>query len=307
VDEIEALEDELETLEKKEEEEKKSFSELKTQRSELESDVAEKRRSRKELTEQKFVIQKKIANLQVEKARSETQIDDLQKQADEFKDIKERLELSAEKLQEIITSSLYEIRKLGPVNMKAIEEYGTISVEFEEMKKKLNKLLEEKESITKTIDEVEKKRTKKFSSTLMEIRDHFSKIYKDLTGGHGTIRLEEENNIDSGLVIEASPEGKRVLDLDVMSGGEKTVTSLAFLFAIMQHYSSPFYVLDEVDAALDKANTRKIANLVKKYSKTIQFIVISHNDITTSSADKVFGVSMQDGASKIFGLDMPRS
>ncbi len=119
--------------------------------------------------------------------------------------------------------------------------------------------------------------------------------------------MEIEDNIDSGLIIEASPEGKKILNLDSMSGGEKTLTSLAFLFAIMQHYSSPFYVLDEVDAALDKANTRKIVNLVKKYSNETQFIVITHNDFTIQEADKVFGVSMESGVSKIFGIEMPRT
>lgn len=99
--------------------------------------------------------------------------------------------------------------------------------------------------------------------------------------------------------------GKKVLNLDVMSGGEKTVTSLTFLFAIMQHSASPFYVLDEIDAALDKANTNKIANLIKNYSKNVQFIVITHNDITIAMADKVFGVSMEEGASKVFGIRMP--
>ncbi|MBI5061358.1 MAG: AAA family ATPase [Candidatus Aenigmarchaeota archaeon] len=201
---------------------------------------------------------------------------------------------------------MLEIKKIGPVNMRAIEEYDIFAVEFEELRKKLDKLLEEKEYILKTIAEIETRRTEKFTETMEEIKKNFSQIYKDMTGGYSTIRLEEENNIDSGLLIEASPEGKRIVDLDAMSGGEKTVTSLAFLFAIMQHYSSPFYILDEVDAALDKANTRKIVNLVKKYSKHVQFIVISHNDIMTSSADRVFGVTMEEGNSKIFGIEMPK-
>jgi chromosome segregation protein len=91
-----------------------------------------------------------------------------------------------------------------------------------------------------------------------------------------------------------------------MSGGEKTMASLSFLFAIMQHYASPFYVLDEIDAALDKANTKKVANLIKKYSKNVQFIVISHNDFTIAEAEKVFGVSMEDGVSRVFGIDMTK-
>ena len=91
-----------------------------------------------------------------------------------------------------------------------------------------------------------------------------------------------------------------------MSGGEKTLTSLAFSFGVMHYYSAPFYVLDEVDAALDKANTKKISDLVKKYSNVVQIIVITHNDLMIQDSDKVFGVSMEDGVSKVFGIEMPR-
>jgi chromosome segregation protein len=91
-----------------------------------------------------------------------------------------------------------------------------------------------------------------------------------------------------------------------MSGGEKTLTSLAFLFAIMQYKYAPFYVLDEIDAALDKANTKKVTSVIKKYSKDVQFIIITHNDITIMEADKVFGVSISEGVSKVFGIEMPK-
>ena len=84
------------------------------------------------------------------------------------------------------------------------------------------------------------------------------------------------------------------------------MTSLAFLFSILEYYSAPFYILDVMDAALDKANVKKIVSLVKKYSKDRQFIVITHNDFTIQEADKVFGVSMEDGASKVFGIEMPK-
>ena len=123
------------------------------------------------------------------------------------------------------------------------------------------------------------KRYDKFMQTFNEISNHFSQIYKDMMNGVGTLRLEEENNISSGLMIEASPAAKKVLNIDSMSGGEKTMTSLAFLFGVMHYYAAPFYVLDEVDAALDKANTKKISDLAKKYSDSVQIIVITHNDL----------------------------
>jgi len=189
--------------------------------------------------------------------------------------------------------------------MKAIDEYQMINVEFEELKKKLDGLLEEKEAVLNIVTEVEKRRYEKFMETFTEISVNFLKIYNDMTNGDGLLRLEIDGNIDSGLIIEANPSGKKILNLDSMSGGEKTLTSLAFLFAVMQHYSAPFYVLDEIDAALDKANTRKIDNLIKKYAGTVQFIIITHNDLTISEAEKVFGVSMEGGISKVFGIEMP--
>jgi len=241
-----------------------------------------------------------------EKARVEADLDNIRIEYDDYKDVTEFYSLSKEELQEKVRSALIELNRLGPVNLKAIEEFGIMNVEFEELKKKLDRLLEEKDAIMNVVKDVEQKRYSKFMETFSSISANFSKIYNDMTtGGIGRLRLEEDNNIDSGLVIESSPVGKKILNLDVMSGGEKTLTSLSFLFAVMQHSAAPFYILDEVDAALDKANSRKIANLIKAYSSHVQFLVITHNDITISMADKVFGVSMEDGVSKIFGIEMP--
>src|SRR3989344_3073412 len=115
--------------------------------------------------------------------------------------------------------------------MKSLDEYSSLNIEFEELKKKLDKLLEEKDAIMAVVKDVETRRYSKFTETMNFINTNFSKVYKDLTGGEGRLRLEEDNNIDSGLLIEASPPGKKILNMDSMSGGEKTMTSLAFLFS----------------------------------------------------------------------------
>ena len=106
-------------------------------------------------------------------------------------------------------------------------------------------------------------------------------------------------------MIEASPPGRKVLNIDAMSGGEKTMTALAFLFAIQTFRPAPFYILDEIDAALDKPNTKKMNEFIKLKRKKAQFIVISHNDTTIQAADCVYGVSMEDGESKLIGIKMP--
>jgi len=297
---------ELENLKKKEAAEREQVKDLYAARDEIEKAASEIKKHRSEFVEQKFSLQNRSNRIEIDKAKSESRIQELSDRAKEFKDVEKLLDLPQDELSEIIRSRANAIRELGPINMRAIDDYNVMSVEFQEMKSKLDKLLEEKTSIIKTIEEVEKHRQEKFTSTLTTIALNFSTIYKDLTGGIGQVRLEDPLNIDSGLVVEASPAGKNVIDLDVMSGGEKTVTSLAFLFAILQHYASPLYVMDEVDAALDKPNTRKVAALLHKYSKSVQFLVITHNDITTSAADKVFGVAMEDGASKVFGIELPK-
>jgi chromosome segregation protein len=107
------------------------------------------------------------------------------------------------------------------------------------------------------------------------------------------------------LLIEASAKGKKLMNIDAMSGGEKTLTALAFLFAIQKFSPAPFYVLDEIDAALDKPNTKKTVELIKKYSDNSQFIVITHNEATIQEADSVYGVSMEEGESRLVGIKMP--
>ncbi|MFH0836575.1 MAG: LAGLIDADG family homing endonuclease [Candidatus Aenigmatarchaeota archaeon] len=305
LNEIDMLEEHMAVLKKKKEQEEKKFTETKQERSELDQTLDEMKIVIKGLNQQKYATQSQMTKNQIDLARLETVLSDLNKKFKEFKDVELFTDIDKPEIQRKISYCIAEIRKLGHVNVKAIEEYTSISMEFEQMKKKLDSLIEEKNSIIKTIAEIETRRQEKFRSTLDLIKKNFTQIYFDMVGGAGNVRLEDEANIDSGLVIEASPAGTRVVDLDVMSGGEKTMASLSFLFAILHHYSSPFYVLDEVDAALDKINTKKVANLVKKYSKKIQFIVISHDDITISAADKVFGIAKQDGVSKIFGIDLP--
>jgi chromosome segregation protein len=305
-DEIDEIEKELEKLKSLEKEESADVQKLQASRDKEDKLLEDMRKRRKDAYEERMSLQNNISKDRIERARIEAGLDNTRIEYEDYKDVTEFYTFSQEELQEKVRSAIIEINRLGPVNLRAIEEFDTLNVEFEELKKKLDKLLEEKDAIYKVFQDIEQRRYAKFMETFNSINLNYSKTYSDLSGGGiGRLRLEEENNIDSGLVIEASPVGKKILNLDVMSGGEKTLTSLAFLFAIMQHSASPFYILDEVDAALDKTNTNKIANLLKNYSKTVQFIVITHNDITIGQADKVFGVSMEDGVSRVFGVELP--
>ena len=304
--EIEKMESQLDDLRAQEQEETQEVVKLQSARSQEEKELDEYRKRHKEIYEERMVLQSMVSRSRIEKAKLDASMDNLTIELEEFSDVEKFFDQSIEELQERVRRCLIEINQLGPVNLKAIEEFGMTSVEFEQLRQKLDRLLEEKDAVMNIVKDVEKRRFEKFMETFTEISQNFLRIYKDMTSGEGMLRLEEEGNIDTGLVIEANPSGKKIVNLDAMSGGEKTLASLSFLFAVMQHKSAPFYVLDEIDASLDKANTRKIANLIKKYSKTLQFIVITHNDLTIADADKVFGVSIEGGVSKVFGIEMPK-
>lgn len=303
--EMETLEKNVKELEKSKDEESNVVKELELKKKKIEEDMNKLKSGRKETFELRTNIQAELNRLKIVKARLEVSLDNLKLKMEEFKDVKKFIKGEENKLKERIEVLVKEINSLGPVNLKAIDEFKTINVEFMELKKKLEKLLEERDAILKTAEEIESKRKEKFYSVLNVVKNNFSKIYHDLTNGEGDLVLEEEGNIDSGLIIQVNPMGKKILDIDSISGGEKTITAIAFLFSIQMRDSSPFYVFDEVDAALDKENTTKITKMIKKYSDKIQFVVISHNDIMISEAKEVFGISIENGVSKIFGIKLP--
>jgi chromosome segregation protein len=199
------------------------------------------------------------------------------------------------------------IQEMGHVNMKALEDFGSFREEFDEFKGKVDKIVEEKRSIEETIAKIEEKRMSAFMATLTGVARNFKEVYRDLTGGEADLELQDPKSLDSGLIIKANPAGKKLLHMDSMSGGEKTLTAFAFVFAIQKHRPAPFYVLDEADAALDKRNTERIVRLLKKQAKDAQFIVISHNDTLVRGADSLYGITMDAGESKIMAVELPQN
>jgi len=156
------------------------------------------------------------------------------------------------------------------------------------------------------IEKIEEKRREVFNKCLQAVSNEFHKMFHEMTGGGASLSLEDPNNLESGLVIQVNFADKRPLNIDSLSGGEKALTALAFMFAIQRYKPAPFYILDEVDAALDKQNSIRIAELIKKLSRDSQFIAISHNDQTLKYGDVIYGCSMVEGESKIIGLEMPK-
>jgi len=156
------------------------------------------------------------------------------------------------------------------------------------------------------IAQIEEKRKEMFYKAMIELSTKFDEIFFKMTGGHASVTLEDPQNLESGLLIQATPAGKNLLNIDSMSGGEKSITALAFLFAVQAYRPAPFYILDEIDAALDKENSKKVAVLIKSLSQEAQFIVISHNDLIIKSGDRIYGCTMEKSESKIIALELPK-
>ncbi|MGD2072892.1 MAG: AAA family ATPase, partial [Candidatus Thorarchaeota archaeon] len=165
-----------------------------------------------------------------------------------------------------------------------------------------------RESILEFIAEVESQKKTVFLEAYWKVAENFARIFAELSpGGSGTLSLEdEEDPFNGGLDIEASPQGKELKRVEAMSGGEKALTALAFVFAVQQYKPAPFYVFDEIDAHLDDENVARVSELIKRASENTQFIVITLRDVMMATADILYGVSMTEGISKIVSVELER-
>jgi chromosome segregation protein len=199
------------------------------------------------------------------------------------------------------------LENIGEVNPTAIEAYTEMKSRYDFILEQKTDLVNAKESLLATIEEVENTANSKFRETFDLVRENFAQVFKALFTEEDTcdLRLTDPDNIaDSGIEIYAQPKGKRPSTLTQLSGGEKTLTSTAFLFAIYLIKPAPFCILDEVDAPLDDANVGKFTQMIRKFSDNSQFIIVTHNKQTMSAVDVIYGVTMQEaGVSKLVPVD----
>lgn len=221
-----------------------------------------------------------------------------------FKDVKLKKGISVNELNDQIRDFERMQKQMGNVNMKALEIYEKIKEEYQTILEKTEKLKQEKQDVLNMIQEIELNKKGLFMKTFNVIHENFKNIFSMIsTKGSAHLEIEDEENVfNAGVDIKVKLTSKKYLDIAALSGGEKTLAALAFIFAIQEYQPAPFYLLDEVDAALDKNNSELLSKLVAKYSETAQYIVISHNDAIISNADQIYGVSMQEGVSKIVSL-----
>jgi chromosome segregation protein len=194
---------------------------------------------------------------------------------------------------------------MGPVNMMALEEYRETTERHTFLDAQRKDLISSIENTIATIREIDEVSRQKFQEAFTKINENFQTTFKKLFGGgHAFMKLtDEENSAESGIDVVASPPGKRLQSVLLLSGGEKALTALALLVGIFQYTPSPFCILDEVDAPLDEANIGRFTELVKEMSIKTQFVLITHSKKTMSIAPVLYGVTMQEpGVSKLVSV-----
>jgi chromosome segregation protein len=194
-----------------------------------------------------------------------------------------------------------ELRQMGPINPLAVEEYATQCERHELLQSQLEDVKAARRDLGDIIRSVDEEIVTMFSAAFADTEEHFSDLIATLfPGGSGRLRLTEpEDMLHTGIEIEARPSGKSVRRLSLLSGGERSLTSLAFLFAVFRARPSPFYLLDEVEAALDDVNLCRFVDLVTEFRQEAQLLVVSHQKRTMEAADCLYGVSMPPGGSSI--------
>ncbi|RLL45288.1 chromosome segregation protein SMC [Oceanobacillus piezotolerans] len=216
----------------------------------------------------------------------------------------EKAENIAEAKEEVKALKLA-IESLGNVNLGAIDEYERVSERYSFLSEQRNDLVEAKNTLFAVIAEMDDEMEKRFDSTFTQIKDQFGVVFRQLFGGgHAELKLTDPKNLlDTGVDIIAQPPGKKLQNLGLLSGGERALTAIALLFAILRVRPVPFCILDEVEAALDEANVSRFAKYVKLYSENTQFIVITHRKGTMEEADVLYGVTMQEsGVSRMVSV-----
>jgi chromosome segregation protein len=202
-----------------------------------------------------------------------------------------------------------QIQELGPINNLAIEEYKDLKKRFEYYINQKNDIEKAREDIISVIGEINQQSIDMFLQTFKEIEKNFSEIFRQLfNGGNATIELTDVDNVlESGIDIIVRPPGKKNKNINVLSGGERSLIAVSLLFAIYMVKASPFCFLDEIDAALDEENIGRFIRLLQRFSRTTQFVIVSHNKKTMSVGDTLYGVTMEEpGVSKVVSFKMDK-
>ncbi|MFD0671777.1 chromosome segregation protein SMC [Cohnella sp. GCM10027633] len=236
--------------------------------------------------------------------RMDVELDNLLRKLTEEYEIGFELAKERYPVPEDVVSTQHEVRdmkrkiaSLGDVNLGAIEEYKRVFERYQFLSEQENDLIEAKTKLHGIIREMDEEMSKRFLTTFSEIRKHFVVVFSRMFGGGRAdlVLAEPDKPLDTGIDIVAQPPGKKLQNLQLLSGGERALTAIALLFAILNVKPVPFCVLDEVEAALDEANVSRYAQYMREFSDSTQFIVVTHRKGTMEEADVLYGVTMEEG------------
>ncbi len=272
-------------------------------------------RVREELSEQKSGLDKEVYRLNAQREKLEGALESqINYMWDEYEiTLTDAASLRDETLTDLpemkreISSLKDQIRKLGDVNVNAIEDYKNLMERYGFLKGQHDDLVEAEQTLLGIIQELDTAMRKQFQEKFGQICREFDKVFKELFGGgKGTLELQEEEDIlEAGIRIIAQPPGKKLQNMMQLSGGEKALTAIALLFAIQNLKPSPFCLLDEIEAALDENNVGRFAKYLHKLTKNTQFIVITHRRGTMEKADRLYGITMQEkGISTLVSVNL---
>ena len=303
---LEEKQEEVERKEEQAEELKRKYEKMFSQKNQIQDKVRMFESNLLKQQNEKQNFESEINNFKINKAESSAKTDNLKEELKEFPNMK-YLNLPIEKLKERLNRSSEILARIGNVNLRALEVYDDIKAEYDKIKEKVEQLDKEKEQILTIIAQIDRKKKKAFMQTLREINALFSRNFSSLSE-KGAVILEPQNKqevFEAGLDIIVKTGIGKYFDVTSLSGGEQCLVALALIFAIQEHSPYCFYIFDEIDAALDKRNSEKIAYLLKKHMKEGQYIIITHNDaLISESSNVLYGVSMQEGVSKILSLEV---
>ncbi|MHC5083908.1 MAG: chromosome segregation protein SMC, partial [Planctomycetota bacterium] len=270
-------------------------------RTQNEEDLRVHRSRQSEVEENVHKLELDLSQLQVKEEDLTIRVqEELQNLAEAYNNFQQE-DVNWDEVREEIKFLRGKIERLGNVNVDAIDQQKDLEDRYEFLASQVEDLNQSKTQLEQLIAKINKESREKFEVTFVQIRDNFQILFRKLFGGgKADIILENPDDIlESGIEIVARPPGKETRTISLLSGGEKTMTAIALLFAVFKSKPSPFCVLDEVDAALDEANNERFNLIVQDFQKQSQFIIITHSKRTMSIADVLYGITMQtQGVSK---------
>lgn len=315
IEQLEQVEDELFNMMKSKDDEERKLNEadqayynFRNELSEKESLLRHKVKDKEQVEHLLAEIKDKLNDVKLQLAGMKERLHvEFRIQLEDILDEARVNEMTVDELQERSDRMKKRLENLGEVNPTAIEAFTEMKKRYEFILEQKNDLVSAKESLLQTIQEVEATANQKFLETFNLVREHFLRVFKSLFTEDDQCDLileNPENLAETGIDVIAKPKGKRPSSLTQLSGGERTLTATALLFAIYLIKPAPFCILDEVDAPLDDANVGKFTNMIREFSGNSQFIIVTHNKMTMSAVDVIYGVTMQEpGVSRLVPVD----